>query len=66
MDWTGLYTDSIGREVPHGFGDTSFSETTFFKQYAKYTKKTMTFLNPCKLLIKFSEQKAGTNVHIFV
>ena len=39
---------------------------TFFKQYTKYTKKNMTLLNPCKLLMKFNQQKARTNVDIFV
>ena len=59
----GLYKDSIGREVPRDFEDT-FSN--FFKQYAKHTKKTMTLLNLCKLLTKSNQQKALTNVDIFV
>ena len=59
----GFYADSIGREVPRDF-EKSFSK--FLKEYAKYTKKNMTLLNPCKLLMKFNQQRARTNVDIFV
>ena len=48
----GLYKNSIGQEVPRGFGDT-FS---FFQAICKvYEKKPMTLLNPCKLLMKFNQ-----------
>ena len=58
----GLCTDSIRREVLHDFGDT-FSNS--FQAICKVYEKTMTLLNPCKLLMKFNQQKARTNVHIF-
>ena len=58
----GLYADSIGREVPRYF-ETHLA--TFFKEYAKCTKK-MTLLNSSKLLMKLDQQKVHTNVDIFV
>ena len=58
----GLYADSIGREVPRGFGDT-FSN--YFQAIWKvYKEKALS--NPCTLLMKFNEQKLCTNVDIFV
>ena len=54
----GLYADSIAN---------SSSKThlaMFFKEYAKYTKTTL--LNSCKLLMKFNQQEASTNVEIFM
>ena len=59
----GLYTDSIGREVPRDFEGT-FSN--FFQAICKVYEKDYTLLNSCKLLIKFNEQKARTNVYISV
>ena len=59
----GLYTDSIGREVPRDFEDT-FSN--FFQEIYKIYEKKLTLLNPCKLLMKFNQQKARKNVYIFV
>ena len=59
----GLYADSIGREVPR---DSRTHLATFFEQYVKYTKESMTLLNPCKLFMKLNQQKACTNVHTFV
>ena len=58
-----IYTDSKGREIPRDFEDT-FSN--FFQVSKVYEKKAMTLLNPCKLLIKFNQQKAPSNMHIFV
>ena len=58
----GLYADSIGREVPRDFGDT-FSN--YFQAIWKvYKEKPLS--NPCMLLMKLNEQKACTNVDIFV
>ena len=59
----GFYADSIGREVPRDF-EKSFSN--FFKAICKVYKKNMTLLNPCKLLMKFNQQRARANVDIFV
>ena len=56
-----LYPDSIGREVPR---DLKAHLATFFKQYAKSTKKNMALLNPCKLLMKFNQQKVRTNIFL--
>ena len=58
----GLYADSIGQEVPCDFEHLA----TFFKQYSKYTKKTMTLLNPCKFLMRFDQQNACRNVETSV
>ena len=58
----GLYADSIGREVPRDFGDT-FSN--YFQTIWKgYKEKLLS--NPCTLFMKFNEEKASTNVDIFV
>ena len=58
----GLYADSIGREVPRDFGDT-FSN--YFQTIWKgYKEKLLS--NPCTFFMKFNEQKASTNVDIFV
>ena len=58
----GLYADSIGRQVPHNFGDI-FS--IYFQAIWKvYKEKPLS--NPCTLLMKCNEQKARTNLDIFV
>ena len=58
----GIYADSIGREAPRSFGDT-FSN--YFQTIWKgYKEKLLS--NPCTLFMKFNEQKACTNVEIFV
>ena len=49
MDWTGLYTDSIGREVPHGFGDT-FSN--FFQAICKVYEKNDDFFKSMQVTHK--------------
>ena len=58
----GLYADSIGREIPHDFGDT-FSNY-FHAIWKVYKEKPLS--NPFTLLMKFNKQKARTNVDIFV
>ena len=54
--------DSIGREIPHDFGDT-FSN--YFHAIWKVFKENP-LSNPCKLLMKFNDQKARTNIDIIV
>ena len=58
-----LYADSIGRGIPRDFEDTL---SNIFQAICKVYEKNMTLLNPCKLLMKFNQQKARTNGAIFV
>ena len=60
----GLYTDSVRPEIPRDFEDTFGN---FFSSNTRSIRKnTMTLLNPCKLLMKFNQQKGRSNADIFV
>ena len=56
----GLYADSIGREVPR------YLQDTFSNVFQPIYEKHMTLINPCRLIMKLNQQKACTNVDIFV
>ena len=58
----GLYADSIRRDVLRDLGDT-FSN---YLQAIWKVYKGKPLSNPCILLMTFNEQKARTNVDIFV
>ena len=58
----GLNADSLGRQIPRNFGDT-FSNY-FQTIWNRYKEKLLS--NSCTFFMKFNEQKACTNVEIFV